>query len=219
MWIFDLSIRWFLCSLFVLATPVLASDGVVIADFSKGVAANGVPLGWELKKRSGDADLSVVKDGDIHALHLRSVNSSFSIEKEVDVSVRSYPVLTWKWKVTKLPRGGDFRTSRTDDQAAQLFLAFSKTRVMVYIWDSSAPRGLMQKAPSPPLVNVSAIVVRSGPDDTGKWITETRNVYDDYKKLFGREPEVLGGMRIQINSQRTGTSAESYLADVVFKRN
>ena len=103
----------------------------------------------------------------------RSVNSSFSIEKEVDVSVRSYPVLTWKWKVTKLPRGGDFRTSRTDDQAAQLFLAFSKTRVMVYIWDSSAPRGLMQKAPSPPLVNVSAIVVRSGPDvlNTRLWIS------------------------------------------------
>jgi hypothetical protein len=90
--------------------------------------------------------------------------------------------------------------------------------IIVYIWDTTAPRGLMQDANSPPLVNIKAIVVRSGPSDTGKWIAETRNVYDDYRKLFNKEPPVLGGMRIQINSQHTGTAAESYFANVMFKK-
>jgi hypothetical protein len=197
------------------AAPVWASDSVVIADFSEGADANGVPHGWELKEKSGKADISVTKDGDISAVHLLCKNASFSLEKKVDVDIREYPVLTWKWKVTQLPEGGDFRTSQTDDQAAQLFLAFSKTKVLVYLWDTTAPQGLMHKVPSPPLMSIKAVVVRSGTNDTGKWITETRNVYEDYKKLFGNEPPRLGGVRLQINSQHTKSSAESYFADVV----
>jgi hypothetical protein len=62
------------------------------------------------------------------------------------------------------------------------------------------------------------VVVRSGPAELGKWIAETRNVYEDYKKLFGNEPPLVKGMRFQINSQHTGTSAESYFANVVFQK-
>ncbi|MGE5751019.1 MAG: DUF3047 domain-containing protein, partial [Nitrospirota bacterium] len=51
-----------------------------------------------------------------------------------------------------------------------------------------------------------------------KWFTEVRNVYDDYKKLFGNEPMDVAGVRLQINSQHTETSAESYFADVVFTK-
>jgi len=43
-------------------------------------------------------------------------------------------------------------------------------------------------------------------------------VYEDYKKLYGDEPPVVKGMRFQINSQHTKTSAESYFADVVFQK-
>ena len=32
------------------------------------------------------------------------------------------------------------------------------------------------------------MVIRTGTDEKGKWITEERNVLEDYKKLFGREP-------------------------------
>jgi hypothetical protein len=67
-------------------------------------------------------------------------------------------------------------------------------------------------------VTVKAIVLRSGYSETGKWITETRNAYEDYRKLFGHEPPRVAGIRIQINSQHTETSGESFFADVMFKR-
>jgi hypothetical protein len=205
-------------SVLLAAALVHADDSMVIADFSAGADAKGVPKGWQLKEKSGKADFAVVKDGDLHALHLKSADTSFSIQKEVKIDVRQYPVVAWKWKVTKLPSGGDFRKSRTDDQAAQLFLGFSKTKAIVYIWDTSAPQGLMEDAPSPPFMTIKAVVVRSGAADTGKWIAETRNVHEDYKKLFGEEPPAVAGVRLQINSQHTETSAESYFADVVFKK-
>lgn len=195
-----------------------ATDEVVIADFSTWRSAKEVPPGWELKVRSGKADFQVSKDGDLYALLLRSSDSSFSFQKGVKVDVKRYPLLSWKWKVTELPKGGDFRRSRTDDQAAQLFLAFTRTRSIVYLWDTTAPQGLMEDAPAPPFMSVKAVVVRSGPADKGKWLTEARNVYEDYRKLYGEDPPPVSGVRIQINSQHTGSSAESSFADVVFKK-
>jgi hypothetical protein len=207
----------------VLAAAILSSfaaavEEIVIADFSEGVDARGVPKGWELKEKSGKADFAVTRESSGAALALRSTGTSFSLQKEVNVDVKRYPLLTWTWMVTKLPKGGDFRRSRTDDQAAQLFVAFSRSRTIVYLWDTSAPQGLMADAPSPPFVSIKAVVVRSGPADMGKWLTETRNVYEDFRKLFGEEPPPVNGMRIQINSQHTETSAESYFGDVVFQR-
>lgn len=195
-----------------------AASLLVIADFSSDVDKNGVPSGWQLKERAGKADLAIIKEGDIHALRMRSSNNSFAIQKRVNVSTRLYPTLSWKWKVLELPKGGDFRKSITDDQAAQLFLAFSNRKIIVYIWDTTAPQGLIGDAWSPPFTSVKAIVVRSGPTETGKWLHETRNAYEDFQKLFGHEPPPITGIRLQINSQHTESTGESFFADVVFER-
>jgi hypothetical protein len=208
-----------MAAVLLLASHVVwAEDRLAVADFSSAAIGGGIPAGWELKEKSGKADFSVVRDGDIPAVRFRSANTSFSLQKEVNVDLRQFPVLTWKWKVTKLPAGGDFRKSKTDDQAAQLFVAFTKTKSIVYIWDTSAPQGLMEDTTPVPFMHVKVVVMRSGPAETGKWIAESRNVYEDYKKLFGQEPPAVSGMRLQINSQHTGTSAESYFADVAFKK-
>jgi hypothetical protein len=204
--------------LLVLAAPGLgAEDRFVVADFSSAAIGSAIPAGWELKEKSGKADFAIVRDGEVAAARFRSNNTSFSLQKEVKVDLKQFPILTWKWKVTKLPVGGDFRKSATDDQAAQLFVAFTKTKSIVYIWDTSAPKGTMEDTTPVPFLHVKVVVVRSGPAGMGKWISESRNVYEDYKKLFGEEPPPVSGMRLQINSQHTGTSAESYFADVAFK--
>ena len=200
------------------SAPASAFQHVMIGDFSSGVDENGVPSGWQLKERSGKADFSIIKESGIHALHLRSEDTSYALQKPVNVDPHTYPVLSWKWKVTQLPEGGDFRISKTDDQAAQIFVAFSNRKVIAYIWDSNAPQGLMEDACGLPFVTIKAIVVRSGPSEMGRWITETRNAHDDYVKLFGHEPPKISGIRIQINSQHTETSGESFFADVFFRK-
>lgn len=212
------------CCALVLAlrAPVFAwaDDRVVVGDFSLGADARGVPKAWELAEKSGQASLSLANVDGLNALVMRSADTSFSIQRHIKVDLKQYPILTWKWKVTKLPAGGDFRKAKTDDQAAQLFLALSRTRAIVYIWDTTAPQGLIAEALVPPPMRIKVVVMRSGPSQTGKWITETRNVYQDYRKLFGGgdNPVVVSGMRVQINSQHTKTSAESCFADLVFKK-
>ena len=194
-----------------------ASNRIVVADFSRGMDKNGVPSGWKVKEKAGKADFSVVEEENVHALRLRSEGTSFSLQKPVDVDPRHFPLLSWKWKVTKLPVGGDVRKSHADDQAAQLFVAFSNSNVIAYIWDTNAPQGVVEDTRLPPFLTIKALVVRSGYSEAGKWLIENRNTYQDYLDLYRENPPKVAGVRIQINSQHTDTSGESYFADVVFK--
>ena len=216
---------WFTVGLLALGLlPVTAvwAQEIVVVDFVQ--AKDTVPQGWELSEHEGKADLALVPDGVSQVLKLRTKLSSFSLNKDIEIDLKKTPYLEWRWKVTELPKRGDFRERATDDQAAQLYVVFYwgtfKKQAIAYIWDSTAPVGTMAKAPSPPLypfLTINAVVVRSGEADKGKWITETRNVVEDYKKLFGSEPEKVVGIRIQINSQYTKSQAEAYWRSVKFK--
>jgi hypothetical protein len=145
------------------------------------------------------------------------IGASFGLERKVDVHPAQLPFLTWRWKVTQLPAGADFRRSTTDDQAAQVLVAFEDNRVLTYIWDSSAPKGTAAPSPSFPLVHIFAVVCESGASDANRWVSETRNVAADFERAFGRPAPRVKGLRLQINSQHTGTVAESYFGEVAFR--
>jgi hypothetical protein len=127
------------------------------------------------------------------------------------------PYLTWRWKVAQLPAGGDFRHMSTDDQAAQVLVGFADRRILSYIWDSTAPKGSAQSASNLPLLHVFAVVCESGARDVNRWVGESRNVAADYERAYGKPAPRVKGLRIQINSQHTGTVAESYFGEVAFR--
>ena len=178
----------------------------------------GLPEGWQVKVNHGIPEISVVKEGRSTFLALKSHKSSYAVERGVDVDPTEYPMLHWRWKVTELPKGADFRRARTDDQAAQVLLAFADKRVLTYIWDSSAPKGTMQAASSIPLLHIFAVVCESGGAEANRWLTEARNVAQDYERAYGHPAPHVRGLRLQINSQHTGTSAESWFGEVAFRR-
>src|SRR5262249_31610127 len=127
------------------------------------------------------------------------------------------------WKVVILPKGGDARRRETDDEAAQLYVTFPRfpsavrSRVIGYIWDTTAPAGLV--FPSQKVSTVTFVIVRSGDAGLGKWVTETRDVLADYKRIYGENPgESVGAVSISINSQNTGTRAEAYIGEILFRK-
>ena len=92
-----------------------------------------------------------------------------------------------------------------------------RSRIIGYIWDASAPAGSVFS--SQKVGNVNFVVVRTGEADLNKWFTETRNVLEDFTKIYGEAPkEDVGAISISINSQNTGSSAESYFDGILFKR-
>ena len=65
---------------------------------------------------------------------------------------------------------------------------------------------------------VTYVVVRSGAAELGKWLTERRNVVEDYKKIYDEAPDNPGGVSISIDSDDTNSSAESFFGAIAFKR-
>lgn len=206
------------------AVALFAAGTVLIEDWSKSPeGTQGVPPGWQGQKwGSPKYEFTVVADGGTKALKLKSDNDSSTISKEVKVDVRQYPVLEWRWKVNALPPRGDARRAETDDEAAQLYVTFPRfpsqvrSRIIGYIWDSNAPAGAT--FPSAKVGTVTFVVVRSGSADLGKWLTETRNVRDDYRRIYGEEPkESVGAVSLSINSQNTGVRAEALFGEILFR--
>lgn len=185
-------------------------------------APNGSAEGWQLKEWSGKAKYEVIDTEAGGALHLSSNATSTALYKDARFNIKDLPILHWKWKAAKLPAGADVRKKNADDQAAQVYVVFPRwpeavnSRLVGYIWDTSAPAGSI--VTSTKTSNVRYIVLRSGEADLGRWLSEQRNVYADYKKLFNEEPPEAGRVSVMIDSDNTKSSAESFVADIYFSK-
>ena len=62
------------------------------------------------------------------------------------------------------------------------------------------------------------IVVESGETKLRQWVSEERNVFEDYEKAFGKKPPMITGVAIMTDTDNTGESATAYYGDIVFKR-
>jgi len=212
----------------LLATaPLRAADPapLVVEDWSKQPEGKtGIPDGWKGQNwGSPKYDFRIETQGGRKVLHAKSHDESSTISKEAKVDVKERPILQWSWQAMTLPKGGDARKSATDDQAAQLYVTFPRfpqavrSRIISYLWDTAAPAGAIFKSEKTSLVTY--VVVRSGPAEVGKWVTESRNVLEDYKKIYGEAPgEDVGAISISIDSNDTHSSAESYFGEILFRK-
>jgi hypothetical protein len=208
-------------------SPAPAADPSthVVEDWSKQPEGKtGIPEGWTGQNwGSPKYEFRIVSQSARKTLHLKSHDDSSTISKEAKVNVKDRPILQWTWQVVTLPKGGDARKSATDDQAAQVYVTFPRfpsavrSRIISYIWDTTAPAGAIFKSEKTGLVTY--VVVRSGAADLGKWVTESRNVLEDYKKIYGEAPaEDVGAVSISIDSNDTHSSAESYFGEILFRK-
>jgi hypothetical protein len=200
---------------------------VVIDDWkSQKLGARGVPEGWLGGQNWGlpQYDMTIEENEGHRVLHLRSKIESSVIRKDIrgKVNLKETPILEWSWKAVALPKNGDCRKKSADDQAAQLYVVWPRfpeavrSQIIGYIWDTTAPAGSIVK--SEKTSTVTYVVMRSGPADLGKWITERRNVVEDYRKIYGAEPDSPGYISIAIDSDDTTSFAESVFGSILLRK-
>ncbi|MBI2216362.1 MAG: DUF3047 domain-containing protein [Candidatus Rokubacteria bacterium] len=187
------------------------------------VPADGRTPGWSVKELTGHADVAIVRADGRVALSLRSDRSSVALYRSVVLDVAEYPILTWSWKVLRLPRAADVRDRARDDQAAQVYVVFPRwpspmttSDVIGYVWDTTAPVGTRIASPKAP--NVRIIVVESGPERLGSWERYERNVAEDHASLFGQRPPRVGYVAVMTDSNDTRTDTEALVGRLAFLR-
>jgi len=211
---------------FAVVATAWAGDRVVVEDWrSYPLGARGIPGDWKGQSWGQPAyDLEIVTDNDQPVLRLRSNGETATISRDIKgwVDLDETPILEWSWKVIRLPSGGNACQKSTDDQAAQVYVAWLRapesvrSRIIGYVWDSTAPAGTICKSQKAP--TVTYVVVRSGSAELGKWITERRDVVEDFRRIYGETPDKPNALALSIDSDDTRSSAESFIGPIVFAR-
>jgi hypothetical protein len=221
------------------------ADAVLeVGKFSTAAPGTEFPENWKPltfpKIKRHTAYTLVREDQDVVVKAVGEASSS-GMTREITIDPRQYPVVQWRWKVINLLNKSDVSRKDGDDYPARLYITFAydSSRVgflekakyetarllygqypplgaLNYIWDGKATKGAI--VPNPYTERVMMIIVESGGADVNRWMTEERNVYEDYKTAFGEEPSLISGVAIMTDTDNTGESTTALYGDIVFKR-
>lgn len=135
---------------------------------------------------------------------------------------KKYPMMSWKWNVIEFPSKGRGKETKEgwlerDDYAARVYVIFPSwifinIKCIEYIWDEYLPEGKVMA--SPYFENIKLVVAESGKRNLNQWVQEERNIYEDYKRAFGRNPGYVGAIAIMTDSDNTLSTAEALYADI-----
>ncbi len=200
-------------------------DIILLSKFYRGMNKDDIPRGWELDNKKEPIDISLVEEGGQSVVCFKSDKSAFGLYSKQNFDIRDYPFLNWEWKVTDLPAGGSFLDKDRDDQAAQVYVSFGSlsffnkpfVKAVGYYWSSTLPVGT--EGPCPTWSKSWVIVLQTGREKLGEWVSEKRNVYEDYVRLFDdKDPSDVSALRLYTNSQHTETSSEVLFRNIYFSK-
>ncbi|RPJ36124.1 MAG: DUF3047 domain-containing protein [Deltaproteobacteria bacterium] len=189
--------------LLLVGAYLAGADGssiLVVDRFQETNEANrgGYASGWMIAgNKERDSRIEIVREKATSFLCLVSKKDAFGLKKDIKFDVSKYPFLSWQWRVWENPKGGDIRSRATDDQAGQIYVLFPhfpgvvNTRAIGYIWDPATPRG--HSGTSPSFAKMKYTVLQSGEGNLRRWAAESRNVHEDYRRLFQEDPPEAGG--------------------------
>jgi len=219
-----------------------AATSETVARFSSVKPTDPFPQGWKaaaLPKFRKLTQYALVDDAGTTVVHAVANSSSSGLAYDVNIVPDQLSVVKWRWKVPRVIPSADNTRRETEDAPARVEFAFSGKTTMLpfnerlffaqvkalagidvpyatleYIWGGGAPVGTI-------IVNswssrIRMLVIQSGAERTGQWITEERNLYDDFKQVFGEEPGKLTHVGIYTDTDATGATAEAYYGDIEF---
>ena len=222
----------------------IAGSEIEVGKFSEAEPGGAFPKGWEplnFEKIPQHTKYELVKNSDMVVVKATSNQSSSGLTRKITINPKEFPIVQWRWKIENILKSGDVTKKEGDDYPARIYITFEydsskvgffekakfeliklaygqypPTGAINYIWESKAPIGTV--VPNPYTDYVQMIVTQSGSQRVGEWVTEERNVYEDYKKAFGEEPTNISGVAIMTDTDNTKETATAYFGDIVFKK-
>lgn len=206
---------------------VIGLTGVILAAWVSLAWANEIQVsnfsaeglaGWDTKSFKGTTEYRPVTEGGRVVVRAVSHGSASGLIKKISFQPAKYRYLRWSWKVSHTVRGGDEKTKAGDDYAARVYVLFPgrffwQLKAINYIWANKLAKGAaIQNAF---VSNARMIAVESGNGKAGQWLSEERDLFADYRALFGEDPPDAEAIAIMTDTDNTGGSAEAWYGDIV----
>jgi hypothetical protein len=215
-----------------------------VSTFSDSSPGETLPTGWEpwtLSRLKKATQYLLVDESGRTVVKAHADASASGLVHALKVNAKSFPLLTWRWKVTDLIAGADNSQKHAEDSPVRVVVTFDGDRdklpfeerlfsdnvrlltgeempyaTLMYIWENRALKGAI--IPNRHTSRVRMIVAESGREKVGMWQEVTRNVYEDYKRVFGEEPGRIIAIGIMTDTDNTGANVHAYYGDIVFRR-
>lgn len=185
---------------------------ITIDDFNNGMSPE-----WKEKVFEGKTEYGIANEDNVKCIKAVSNSSASALLFKIDYDLKEYPVLSWQWKIDHVLKKGNAFKKEGDDYAARVYVVFPsfliwRTKAINYIWSSKLKKG--ESVPNPFTGNAVMIAIESGEENAGKWVTETRNVLQDYRNAFGKEPPKAGAIAIMTDTDNTGEAAIAWYGPI-----
>jgi hypothetical protein len=225
-----------LAALIVLTTlPLSATDNDPYIREEFADLENWEPLEFPAIPRH--TDYSIESEGDSHYLKAESSASSSGLIFTAQFDVYRYPKMRWRWKVDNVYTGEQVNKARAkegDDYPIRIYIIFqydpeqadplqrltyiaAKRRygeypphsALNYVWASNYRS---QSTMTNPYSSRSKMIfLRMGDEQEGRWVEESVDILEDYRRVFGKNPPATAGLAIMNDSDDTGQSSVSYV--------
>lgn len=174
----------------VAAIPAFAKDPLLVVDPAAPLAET-----WTHQRFGAATEYKGIMFDGVAAIRAIGRNSASGLYRDFCYRIAEHPWIEWTWRVHRLQRTADIRVKAGEDYAAAIFLIFGRPSMLnrdvptlAYVWTSARiPEGSIVDSPYHPGTTRN-IVVRSGEGRLGQWLRERRNVINDFRRAFGREP-------------------------------
>jgi hypothetical protein len=207
----------------------------ILEDFESYKNPDKVFSEWLLRddNEKAAAKIYVIKEEEKNKyLNADSKNDSIQIAKKISWDIKTYPVLQWKWRVNTLPENGNEDINSKNDSAAAVYVIFQRKNmpflswkyqpinVIKYVWSATLPEKQIVRKKKEKIGSTiyegRFIVLKTGTSQIGSWITEERNVLNDYLDQFGHTPEYNPLLiAILTDSNNTQTTANADYDDFI----
>ncbi len=194
----------------LLWAPSPFAETLLCLDFEKDIVGNS-PSGWSSRDEENMGKVYAVRrEENNQFLHADARAASIQVAYEKKWPLKEFPILRWKWRAWIFPEGTDERKKSGNDNVASVYVVLGGwpiPRTLKYIWSDTLPLGF--SLDSPHSTRIKMIVQRSGRSPLKEWVVEERNVFEDYRKIFGdSDPSPAArGIALLTDSDNTGTRA------------
>lgn len=141
-----------------------------------------------------------------------------------NINIYETPVLSWKVRAHRLPKNAREDNDDYNDSVASIYVVFDMGRIALfkkvpktirYTWSTTLDKGTET---SKLFGNQQIVVVKSGKDDIGEWVTFERNIVEDYRRLFGDDPpKTPMAILIMSDGDSTGSWVMADYDDIMLK--
>jgi len=230
----------FLLALLQLASPLAVAESVWVGRFA--AAESAIPAPWQVEQidpRVPPTHYGLRHWEGVQAIEARASKSMALLARPLRIDLEKTPILCWQWRIDAPLVTADMSRKSGDDYAARVYLTFAippaqlgfATRAKLalarsiygdqvpdaalnYVWDNRHPVGTLQHNTYSDRARM--LVVRTGAASAGRWVTERRNVVEDFQRAFGPLDKQLQALVLASDTDNTGEEAHAGFADFRF---